>query len=68
MVVFEDYSDSVYLTINEVARRKILTESALRRLEKEHRLPAIKVGNRTLINVKMLIEQLPIICPEEVEQ
>lgn len=68
MVVFEDYSDSVYLTINEVAKRKILTESALRRLEKEHRLPAIKVGNRTLINVKMLIEQLPIVCAEEENQ
>lgn len=68
MEVFDNNNESVYLTINEVARRKILTESALRRLEKEHRLPAIKVGNRTLINVKMLIEQLPIIYPEEVEQ
>ena len=46
------------LTIREVAKTGILPETALRRLAAEGRLPALKVGNRLLVNYDALIEQL----------
>ncbi len=46
------------LTIRETARTGILPETALRRLAAENRLPALKVGNRLLVNFDMLVEQL----------
>lgn len=46
------------LTIRETARTGILPETALRRLAAENRLPALKVGNRLLINLDLLVEQL----------
>lgn len=46
------------LTIRETARTGILPETALRRLAAENRLPALKVGNRVLINYDRLVEQL----------
>lgn len=46
------------LTIRETARTGILPETALRRLAAEGRLPALKVGNRLLVNFDLLVEQL----------
>ena len=46
------------LTIRQVAATGLLPETALRRLAAEDRLPALKVGNRLLINLDMLIVQL----------
>ena len=46
------------LTIRETARTGILPETALRRLAAENRLPALKVGNRLLVNFDILVEQL----------
>lgn len=46
------------LTIRQVAATGLLPETALRRLAAEGRLPALKVGNRLLINLDLLVEQL----------
>lgn len=46
------------LTIRQVAATGLLPETALRRLAAENRLPALKVGNRMLINFDSLVEQL----------
>ena len=46
------------LTIRQVAATGLLPETALRRLAAEDRLPALKVGNRMLINFDLLVEQL----------
>lgn len=46
------------MTIREVARTGILTESVLRRMDKQGKLPCIKVGNRCLINFDALVKQL----------
>ncbi len=46
------------MTIRQVAATGLLPETALRRLAAEDRLPALKVGNRMLINFDLLVEQL----------
>lgn len=46
------------LTIRQVAATGLLPETALRRLAAEDRLPALRVGNRLLVNLDLLIEQL----------
>lgn len=46
------------LTIRQVAATGLLPETALRRLAAEGRLPALKVGNRLLVNLDLLVEQL----------
>lgn len=46
------------MTIRETAKTGILPETALRRLAAENRLPALKVGNRLLVNLDLLVEQL----------
>lgn len=46
------------MTIRQVASTGLLPETALRRLAAEGRLPALKVGNRLLVNYDLLVEQL----------
>lgn len=46
------------LTIREVAKTGLLTEYTLRLMEKQGRLPSVKVGRRVLVNVDKLVEQL----------
>ncbi len=46
------------MTIRQVAATGLLPETALRRLAAENRLPALKVGNRRLVNLDLLVEQL----------
>lgn len=46
------------LTIRQVADLGVLSEYALRKMEKCNQLPAIKIGNRTLINYNLLLKQL----------
>ena len=46
------------MTIPEVAATGLLSEYALRKLQKEGRLPSFRVGNKVLINYEKLLEQL----------
>ena len=48
----------VFLTIRQVARTGLISEYFLRALEAEGRLPGIYAGNRKLVNVPLLVEQL----------
>lgn len=45
-------------TIREAARLGVLPENALRTLNKEGRLPTVKVGNTYYINVTRLVHLL----------
>ena len=45
------------LTIREVARTGLLPEHALRLMAKAGKLPALKVGNKILINYDKLCQQ-----------
>lgn len=47
-----------FMTIHEVAKTGILSECCLRRMARRGELPAIKTGNRTLINYDRLVELL----------
>ena len=46
------------MTIREVAATGLMSEYALRKLDKEGKLPSFRVGNKVLINYEMLLEQL----------
>lgn len=46
------------MTVREIARMGVLSESALRSLLKAGKLPAIYVGNRALINYDKLCDVL----------
>lgn len=46
------------MTIRQVAATGLLPETALRRLAAENRLPALKVGNRLLVNYDRLVQML----------
>lgn len=46
------------MTIRETAKTGIFPETALRRLAAENRLPALKVGNRLLVNYDRLVQML----------
>ena len=45
-------------TIREIARTGLLSEYALRKLEKQGKLPCVYVGRKCLINLDRLIDQL----------
>ena len=47
-----------FMTIREVAKTGILSEYSLRMMNARGELPAIKTGNRTLINYDLLIKKL----------
>lgn len=47
-----------FLTIRQTAKTKVLPEYTLRLMEKQGRLPGVRSGNRFLVNVPLLIEQL----------
>ena len=46
------------LTIRQVAATGVLSEHALRLLQKQGRLPCLYVGNRCLVNYDKLLAQL----------
>ena len=50
------------MTIRQVAATGLLSEHALRKMNKEGKLPAFRVGNKVLINYEMLLEQLNNLC------
>ena len=50
--------EQIFLTIRQVARTGLISEHFLRLLETEGRLPGIYAGNRKLVNVPLLVEQL----------
>lgn len=47
-----------FCSIRETARMGILTEYALRMMERQGKLPCVYSGNKCLVNVNKLIEQL----------
>ena len=47
-----------FLTIRETAKTGILSEHALRLLQKQGKIPHIMCGNKCLINYPLLVEQL----------
>ena len=51
-------AEKKFLTIRQTAGMKILPEYTLRLMEKQGRLPGVRSGNRFLVNVPLLIEQL----------
>ena len=51
-------STPTFLTIRKTAAAGILTEHHLRLLEKQGKLPGVRSGNRFLVNVPILVEQL----------
>ncbi len=51
-------TDKTFMTIRETAKTGILSEHALRIMQKTKKLPCIMVGTKCLINYPLLIEQL----------
>lgn len=47
-----------FVTIRQAASMGVLPEYTLRLMEKQGRLPGIRSGNRFLVNLPLLIEQL----------
>lgn len=47
-----------YLTIRQVAAAGIVSESYLRLMVAQGRCPGIRVGNRYMVNVPLLMEQM----------
>lgn len=47
-----------FLTIRETAKTGILSEHHLRIMEKQGRLPGVRIGNRFKVNLDMLVDQL----------
>lgn len=48
----------VFMTIRETAKTGMISEHHLRLMEKQGRLPGVRVGNRFKVNVQQLVEQL----------
>lgn len=48
----------VFMTIRETAKTGMISEHHLRLMEKQERLPGVRVGNRFKVNVQQLVEQL----------
>lgn len=46
------------MTIRQTAATGVLPENTLRQMAREGRLPCMKTGNKVLINVDRLIDQL----------
>ena len=57
-----------FLTIRQTAKTKVLPEYTLRLMEKQGRLPGVRSGNRFLVNVPLLIEQLDRESMEQTQQ
>lgn len=52
------YEMPQFLTIRAVAKTKILSEHALRLMQKQGKIPHIMCGKKCLINYPLLLEQL----------
>ena len=50
--------DKTFLTIRETARTGILSEYALRLMQKQGKIPCIMCGNKCMVNYPLLVEQL----------
>lgn len=48
----------MFMTIREAAKTGMISEHHLRLMEKQGRLPGLRVGNRFKVNVQLLVEQL----------
>ena len=46
------------MTIPQVARTGLLSESTLRKMDRQHQLPTIKVNKRVYVNYTKLVEML----------
>ena len=47
-----------FMSIREVAKTGLLSEYALRLMEKQNRLPGVYTGRKFLVNFDRLVEQL----------
>lgn len=50
--------DNTYLTIRQVAATGILSEHAIRIMEKQGKIPRLKIGKKTMINYPLFLEAL----------
>ncbi len=48
----------IFYTIRETAATGILSEHALRLMQKQHKLPCIMCGTKCMVNYPLLLEQL----------
>ena len=51
-------NQKAYMTIRETAATGILSEHALRLMQKQHKIPCIMCGTKCLINYPLLVERL----------
>ena len=56
------------MTIRETAKTGMISEHHLRLMEKQGRLPGVRVGNRFKVNVDLLVEQLNRESAERIQQ
>lgn len=50
--------NDTYLTIRQVAATGILSEHAIRIMEKQGKIPCLKIGKKTMINFPLFLETL----------
>ncbi len=48
----------MFMTIRETAKTGIISEYHLRMMERQGKLPGVRVGNRFKVNVDLLVDQL----------
>lgn len=58
----------MFMTIRETAKTGMISEHHLRLMEKQGRLPGVRVGNRFKVNVDLLVEQLNRESAERIQQ
>ena len=51
-------NNDTYLTIRQVAATGVLSEHAIRIMEKQGKIPCLKVGKKTMINYPLFLEAL----------
>ena len=51
-------NNDTYLTIRQVAATGILSEHAIRIMEKQGKIPCLKIGKKTMINFPLFLETL----------
>lgn len=59
-------NENKYMTIRKVSKAYGISERYLRDLDHKNQLPGFKTGNRTNVNVPMLLAQLEKQCEKEI--
>lgn len=50
------------LTVRETAEKGILSESAIRKLIKQNKIPGVQIGNRFYVNIDLLEQSIDDLC------